>query len=396
MGDLNSFEITADDQLYGPLSRIGTVARIDIETGRVTPIAENLGKPIALNLDANGRIWVVDLSTGHLRRIDPGTLDSDSNDSHWADAQIVSTIEPPADNVAVGPDGAIYVSRSAASAIVRVDPDSGAQSTVVAGQFSQLGGLAIMTHEGREALLVADSYGYRIVDTRTGAVTSPFDIIEPGFPGASSDVAVNDKFIALTDLVTRPRVFLVDRANYKIVTTWANIDTPCGVVLRDNGDPIVADFATGTLIGLSQKDRTSREILADGLNGPVGLAWAGPAAVYVTETLAGRVARVNLDDGSKIIISAGLAEPEGSTVLTDGRIAVVEVGAQRLIAIDPAIDPARGAVEVLARGLPVGNPVARAPAPVYVPSGVAQGADGSLYLTGDRDNSVLKLVANPR
>jgi hypothetical protein len=84
----------ADDQLYGPLSRIGTVARIDIETGRVTPIAENLGKPIALNLDANGRIWVVDLSTGHLRRIDPGTRDSDSNDSHWADAQIVSTIEP--------------------------------------------------------------------------------------------------------------------------------------------------------------------------------------------------------------------------------------------------------------------------------------------------------------
>ena len=135
---------------------------------------------------------------------------------------------------------------------------------------------------------------------------------------------------------------------------------------------------------------------AHGLNGPVGLAWAGPAAVYVTETLAGRVARVNLDDGSKIIISTGLAEPEGLTVLTDGRIAVVEVGAQRLIAIDPAIDPARGAVEVLARGLPVGNPVARAPAPVYVPSGVAQGADGSLYLTGDRDNSILKLVANPR
>ena len=396
MGDLNSFEITADDQLYGPLSRIGTVARIDIETGRVTPIAENLGKPIALNLDANGRIWVVDLSTGHLRRIDPGTLDSDSNDSHWAEPQIVSTIEPPADNVAVGPDGAIYVSRSAASAIVRVDPESGAQSPVVSGQFSQLGGLAIMTHEGREALLVADSYGYRIVDTRTGAVTSPFDIVEPGFPGASSDVAVNDKFIALTDLVTRPRVFLVDRANYKIVTTWANIDTPCGVVLRDNGDPIVADFATGTLIGLSQKDRTSREILAEGLNGPVGLAWAGPAAVYVTETLAGRLARVNLDDGSKIIIRAGLARPEGLTVLTDGRIAVVEVGAQRLIAIDPAIDPARSAVDVLARGLPVDSPVARAPAPVYVPSGVAQGADGSLYLTGDRDNSVLKLVASPR
>ena len=125
----------------------------------------------------------------------------------------------------------------------------------------------IMTHQGREALLVADSYGYRIVDTRTGAVTSPYEIVEPGFPGAASDVAINDEFIALTDLVTRPRVFLVDRADYKIVATWPNIDAPCGVVLRDSGDPIVADFTTGTLIGLSRKDRSLRDILVDGLDG---------------------------------------------------------------------------------------------------------------------------------
>jgi len=39
----------------------------------------------------------------------------------------------------------------------------------------------------------------------------------------------------------------------------------------------------------------------------------------------------------------------------------------------------------------VGEPAAGAPAPVHVPSGVTQGADGSVYLTGDRDNSVLKL-----
>ncbi len=390
MGDLNSFEITADDQLYGPLSRIGTIARIDIETGQVSPIAENLGKPIAVNLDADGRIWFVDLTSGHLQRIDPGPPDPNRRDPNWGDAKVVATIQPPADNLAVGPDGAIYVSRSAASAIVRVDPDSGEQRIVVPGHFSLVGGLAIMTHQGREALLVADSYGYRIVDTRTGAVTSPYEIVEPGFPGAASDVAINDEFIALTDLVTRPRVFLVDRADYKIVATWPNIDAPCGVVLRDSGDPIVADFATGTLIGLSRKDRSLRDILVDGLDGPVGLAWAGSDAVYVTEVLAGTLARINLDDASKTIIATGLAQPEGLTVLDDGRVAVVEVGAQRLIALDPD----SGAVEVLASELPVGEPAARAPAPVHVPSGVAQGADGSLYLTGDRDNSVLKLAVD--
>jgi sugar lactone lactonase YvrE len=379
MGDINSFEITADDKLYAPLSNIGTVARIDIETGVVTPIAENLGNVIAVNLDSQGRIWAVDLTLGHLWRIDPDT----------GDAQIVATTEPPSDNLAVGADGAIYVSRTAASAIVRVDPDTGEQSVVVPGNFSLVGGLAVMTHQGREVLLVADSYGYRVVDTQTGAVTTTFNLTNVGFPNASSDVAVNDKFLALTDMVTRPRVFLVDRANYQTIATWPKIEAPAGVVLQDSGDPIVADFATGRIIGLSRADRKLRDILADGLAGPVGLAWAGPGTVYVTEALAGRLVHIDLKDGSKTIISEGLAQPEGLTVQANGRIVVVEVGKQRLIAVDPAT----GFTEVLATELPVGEPAAGAPEPVHVPSGVAEGADGSLYLTGDRDNSVLKLVA---
>jgi sugar lactone lactonase YvrE len=354
------------------------VARIDIETGQLIPIARNLGKPIAVNLDSGGQIWAIDLSSGHLRRIDPDS----------GDAIVVTTIQPPADNLAVGPDDAIYVSRSAASSIVRVEPNSGKQSVIVPGHFSLLGGLAIMMYEGREALLVADNYGYRIVDTQTGEVKSPFDIVTPGFPGAASDVAVNENFLALTDLATRPRVVLVDRTNYEFVTTWTNIDTPCGVVLRDGGDPIVADFSSGMLVGLSRSDRKSRDILADGLAGPVGLGWATSTTVYVTENLAGTLVHIDLENGNKTVISAGLDHPEGLTVLADGRIAVVEVGAERLVAIDPR----NSAIEVLATELPVGQPAARAPEPVYVPSGVAQGADGSLYLTADRDNSILKLT----
>jgi glucose/arabinose dehydrogenase len=49
---------------------------------------------------------------------------------------------------------------------------------------------------------------------------------------------------------------------------------------------------------------------------------------------------------------------------------------------------------VLAVELPVGASVARAPESVYVPSGIAEGADGSLYLTSDQDNSVLKILTN--
>jgi glucose/arabinose dehydrogenase len=107
----------------------------------------------------------------------------------------------------------------------------------------------------------------------------------------------------------------------------------------------------------------------------------------VSEALAGTLVRIKLDDGSKVIIAKGLAQPEGLLLMADGRIAVVEVGQRQLIAVDPAT----GEGEVLATNLPVGERAAGAPAPVYVPSGVAQGADGSLYLTGDRNNSILKL-----
>ena len=110
--------------------------------------------------------------------------------------------------------------------------------------------------------------------------------------------------------------------------------------------------------------------------------------MYVTEATAGRVSRVDINDGSKVIVSEGLSQPEGVTVLADRRLAVVEVGARRVVAVDPE----SGATEVLASNLPIGQFVPEAPAPVHVPSGIAVGANGVLYLTSDQNHSVLKLV----
>jgi sugar lactone lactonase YvrE len=385
IGNLNSFEITADDRLFGPLSNLGTVAQIDIETGSVTPIAENLGKVVAVNLDSQGRVWAIDWASGNLWRIDPI---HDESAPGWREPQLVATLVPPLDNLAIGPDDAVYVSRPAHSAIDRVDPDTGERRPLVSGHLAAPGGLAIMSHAGHEALLLADGYGYRVVDTHSGAVTTTFDLTEFGFPGAASDVAVNDKFFALTSAITRPRVYLADRSSGKTVHSWTGLKAPYGIVMQTSGDPIVADFATGTLVGLSLADKKQKVIIAENLDGPVGLAWAGPEALYVSETLAGTVAHIEIRDGSKTLIGVDLLQPEGLTVMADGRIAVVEVGRQRLVAIDPG----SGETTVLAEDLPVGNLRANAPEPVYTPSGVAQGADGSLYVSGDLNNSVLKVV----
>ncbi len=99
---------------------------------------------------------------------------------------------------------------------------------------------------------------------------------------------------------------------------------------------------------------------------------------------------IDLNDGSKRIISDDLVQPEGVTVLEDGRLAIVEVGARRVTAVDPET----GATEVLAAELPVGQSVPHTPAPVYVPSGITRGEGGVLYVTSDQTHSVMRLVPN--
>ena len=377
IGNLNSFEITADDELYGPLAGIGTLARIDIETGAVTPIAENLGMLSAVNLDSNGRIYAVGWSSGKLFRVDAVT----------GAAEVIAQFDPPVDNLAIGPDDMIYLSQPWRGGIVRVDPDTGQQTDIVPGNMSVPGGLAITMEQGRETLVMADDFAFRWVDTQTGQVSATVDLAEFMDPPAATDVAINDEVILLSD-VSRSRVYMLDRATSEKLQQWKGIRAPYGVALTTSGDPIVAEFETGRLIKLDRDDRNSREVLVEGLEGPVGLALAGADALYVTEALAGRVSRIDMSDGSKSILIEGLTQPEGLTVLADGRVAVVDVGMQQVIAIDPDT----GAIEELANNLPVGKFAPEAPAPVHVPSGIAAGANGVLYLTSDLDQSVIKLV----
>jgi streptogramin lyase len=381
-GNLNSFEITDDGQLFGPLLDKGAVAKIDIETGDVNLIAEGLGKVVAVNLDAKGRVWAIDWVSGDLWRIDPG-----AQDDQWEVPVLVTTLEPPLDNLAVGQDGTVFVTRPAHSAIDRVDPDSGAVQSLVPGELAGPGGLTIIEEDGREVLLVADAHAWRLVDIATGEVTAPTDLTQFGYPNAATHVAANVAYFGFTYAAGRGRVYLVARDDNATAVSWSGLKRPYGIVLRINGDPIVADFDAGTLVGLSQTDRRQRDLLAKDLKGPVGLAWAGPESVYVTEATAGTLLRVNLIDGKHTEIAAGLAQPEGLTIMADGRVAIVEVGRQRLVAIDPA----DGSLSVLGDKLPVGETRDVAIEPVYLPSGVAQATDGSLYVTGDRNNSVLRV-----
>ena len=57
--------------------------------------------------------------------------------------------------------------------------------------------------------------------------------------------------------------------------------------------------------------------------------------VYVTEAFAGQVSLIE-SNGEKTVIAKDLKMPEGIALAPDGKLIVAEVGAKRIVQIDPA------------------------------------------------------------
>jgi sugar lactone lactonase YvrE len=205
-------------------------------------------------------------------------------------------------------------------------------------------------------------------------------------PDAASDIAVDAANVLISD-VSRSRVYLLDRETGAKIQKWRRIGTAHGVLL-ENGEPLITMFDSGQIVRLNKDDRKARTVVAEGLNGPVDIAWANATAVYVSEATSGSVSRVDLATGAMVRIASGLAQPEGIAIMRDGRLAVVEAAAQRVTAIDTVT----GDAEFLATGLPIGAAPPEAPGPIFVPTGIVAGSDGILYLASDRNHSLIRLV----
>lgn len=369
--NLNSFEFGADGRLYGPFWQAGVLVAIDIDSGAVTRLATGLNTPSAVSLDSRGHLISVDYNTGDVRRTDPASGVS----------KVIVTLPPPLDNLAVGDDDTIYVSDTARSGVIAVDPSTGASRRIVGGEFSTPGGMKMAVLDGRETLIVADSTGYRFVDPADGKVTRPrFDM----GVGASLDVAASDDVIAMTD-VRFGRVYKIDRRTRKVLQDVRDLKGPYGVLILEGGDLLVADYLAGTLVRVGEK---ANSVVAQDLHGPVGLVLAAPDAVYVSENTSGTLTRVDLTTGTKREVAADLQHPEGLALMKDGRLVIAEAGARRVVAIDLHTQQR----SVLASDLPPPVAALRTPSPVGMPTGVAVGRDGAIYISSDGDNSIRKIV----
>ncbi|MBM3513294.1 MAG: hypothetical protein FJX59_06220 [Alphaproteobacteria bacterium] len=368
-GRVNGFGFGPDGLLYAP--RFGTdgIFAINVDSGEHKVIATGVGAPAGVKVDAEGMVYSVNYLNGDVWRTDPKTGQNTK----------VTTVREPPDNLTIAKDGTIYIANVADSAIYALDPKTGQHRTIVDGKFTIVSGAVASTLDGKSGILVADPFGYRLVDPASGAVYRPFWAQNRG---ASTAIDANATSIAYSYSLSG-RVRKLDRASDKLVLDSADIKGARGVALMGNGDVLVADATGGRLVQLSA---AGMKDMASGLKQPVALVRESDQAVVITEFESGAISRVDLSTGKSTEIATGFKGPTALARMKDGRWAVVEAGDGRVTAVDEKT----GKREVLASNLP--TTLADVHLPANTNGGIALGTDGALYVTCPKDNSVVKIV----
>ena len=370
IGGFNGFEVGPDGMIYGPIWFKGQVAKMNPADGAITVINSEFKIPAAANLDGKGNLWVVDTNTGELSKVELTT----------GKKTVMMQLKPAIDNLAIAPDGMIYVSNMADNSVQSYNPASGELRLLTGGQLSVPGGIKL---DG-DTLWVADLFAFREVNIKSGVVKDVFRMqsSDMEYPFA---VGLSAKQFALSSWFTGS-VQIIDRATRKTVTTIHGLKAPMDTLFLDDGSLVFAEIATGEVTRASGADFKERKVIAKGLAGPVQIMVGKDGALYVTEA-AGNLTRINLADGSKTVVADKLALPEGVAQTPWGTFIVAETAARRLVEIDPA----NGSRRTVADNLPIGLEAGPGLPPPYVPTGVAVGADGVIYMSADRNNAIYKI-----
>jgi DNA-binding beta-propeller fold protein YncE len=162
---------------------------------------------------------------------------------------------------------------------------------------------------------------------------------------------------------------------------------PGAIAVIDERHVAVAEIGTGKLLALDASRPDAREVLAEGLEQPMGLVRRG-SEWFVSESAAGRVSALGAN-GTRRVVVEDLQQPEGLAFMPDGRLVVAEAGTGRVLLVDTPT----GERETIARRLPFGIADAPGAPPGIIPTGVAVDAAGTVFISSDRESSVLRLRA---
>ena len=372
---LNGMDWGPDDRLYGPRPSASEVVRVHVDRGTFETVSSEFERPVALKFDSQDRLHVLDSGTGEVFRVDIAS----------GDRELVGRTGPGADNLAFDADDRLFVSSFAHSFIVEVlGPET--NRTVIAGGVSFPGGLAWLPAAGGGGrLFLADRRALRELDPETGAEVHVVTGVGSELGEALSAHPYGSQLI----LAGATRVSIWDPEGQRLVERFDGFEEALDALALD-GDIVVSEYMTGSVVRFDPAAPDDRTVLASGLEAPAGLAAHG-GDLYVADR-SGTILQI-LDDGERVdpprVVADGLAAPEGIAAGEDGTLYVVEQEGGRVTQVDPET----GAATPIAEGLVLDSLEQKsigASTSVGFLSGIAVG-DGSLYVSSYAENRVYRI-----
>ncbi len=373
----NAFEVGPDGRLYAPIMGANEIWAIDLTTGAHEVVAGDLGVPDSVKFDSKGRMISTQVASGDVLRID---LQSGNRET-------LANLGPGLDNVTFVGDR-IFISSINGSITEILEP--GKVRPLVQRGLQWPLGLAV---DGGDNIFVCDGvYGYNLRpggEVTCDALQLAGMIFWPGCPGYMRGVAAGSsagEWIITTGLGSiaryRPAAGESDFIGH-------GYDQLMGIAATDGGAIIFAEYGTGKV---HVSDGGELRDIAIDLDKPMGVAVLGDT-VFVAEAGAGRIVRLRKGRPVETLVT-GLGRPEGLCV-SNGMLYAVDTATKTLLSVDPA----SGEVTLIASDLPVGAPPGITPkflgpigdmsGPMVNFAGIAAGSDGTLYLSGDGEGSVI-------
>lgn len=425
----NSSSFGPDGHYYSPINMKNEYIRWNLETGERETIVKVPTFPSSVKFDKQGRMLLTEFVTGTITRYDMKTKEKEI---------IAKEITIGLDNIAIDSKGRMFTASNHNGGIMEVFADGTTKELSPEGLLIPQDVGIVQLPEG-EQLMVADHWNVRFFDTRTFKQTRHlpsgfYPWVQP--PDDLGSPELEKKYGKMRNLGL-PFTVTSDGKN-AIISSWQSdcinvFDLNENRVVRTiNGnrplyampfeDVLVAsELTTRSVVSIAPDGtrKTLAEPLSffknagkeqkpsslslwfqkmvvgvvaffnDGLVYPTGMVAKGNN-LWVADWYRGQILQV-VADGEVLakpkVVAKGLEQPEGIAFAKDGSLLAIESKIGRLVKIDPV----SGNKTILAEHLKTGEHPAFLAAPSYYFSGVAVGADGSIYVSCDEGREVVRV-----
>jgi len=330
------FGFGPDGLAYVPQMFDGRIDVIDVDARTVVrTLVDGFGYLVALKVDRNGQLLVMETDTGKVWRVDRTT----------GARTFLAQAPRGLDNLVEDDDGTIYLSNFVQGNIWRVDQAKGVAEPLFPDRSL---GFPFSLSEAPDGSLVVGDFtavarvtGSRVSRSNRLLVDGPLQLLTPGAVQVGTDLYYSDF------LPPDGRIFRIDQTGTRHLVA-NGFGFPWHVREGPDHQLLVSDQALGIVFAVDRASGRKTPVL-QGLRSPSGLAFDDDrGVVYASDTGAGRVVSAAIAGGAPSVVASGLTGPEGVAVDRDGSLLVVEGDAGRLVRIDPVT----GRRTVIATGLP--------------------------------------------